>query len=793
MEGNIHEAGAEGIIPRSVAALFAGVAEADECVEFTFKVSYVEIYMEKIRDLLDPNRLKNNLTVREDKANGIYIAGVTEEYVTSFDELLHCMQSGAFNRATAATGMNEGSSRSHSVFTITVGQKDLNSATSKNGKLVLVDLAGSEMVRKTGASGQQLEEAKTINKSLSALGQVINALTDEKQSHIPYRDSKLTRVLQDSLGGNSKTVLIVAISPSSFNANETLSTIRFGLRAKAIENKVTVNATRSVEELEQLLARAEKAIDVQSAHILTLTAKLDEGGNTPHKSAGSEGSAEHIALMESLQLEVAGLHQDLDDERQDSSRKDAELAETTRLLKEKERLLFEAGDLLQEARRHYESQRERCELLVREKTELSAQLTRVTEGMTEELEQVHFAMKESRVSLETLRAENKTLLAEIAEVSGDAVVHRGENKPASAAGRDAIAPPPRRNSVITPLKSEVERDLSIGEAIRSFEALCALKSVAAATTEALLEHVVQEFNRQEDLVVSFETRCAALDKVQQETSKRVRELETQRERLETDLVTRTESAIRTKLELETLMSQTASMSLGGAGAGAGNSVSNSGMNKEEIAALLSMQEKTRVHNKSLQQRLEQLVAVHRQLLRKFASLELDTGELRKLLSLRDDRIIQLEGNAKNATGNMRAQSERHVAELTNLRDQIRLMKEEHIQRTDQAQHYLDLHLLVGRDNSSPGTRRTMRGGQTATTGSAESAGGGGGGGGGGTLGIGGAGGSFSRPKSIQGGRPLAKVYGGADAAGSATTPDAEEKHSSVSSSFQSMMARLGVR
>jgi kinesin family protein 5 len=138
MEGNIHQEGAEGIIPRSVAALFAGVAEANESVEFTFKVSYVEIYMEKIRDLLDPNRLKNNLTVREDKTNGIYIAGVTEEYVTSFDELLQCMQSGAFNRATAATGMNEGSSRSHSVFTITVGQKDLQTATSKNGKLVLV-------------------------------------------------------------------------------------------------------------------------------------------------------------------------------------------------------------------------------------------------------------------------------------------------------------------------------------------------------------------------------------------------------------------------------------------------------------------------------------------------------------------------------------------------------------------------------------------------------------------------------------------------------------------------------
>ena len=170
--------------------------------------------------------------------------------------------------------MNEGSSRSHSVFTITISQKDMSTAAAKSGKLVLVDLAGSEMVRKSNAVGQQLEEAKTINKSLSALGQVIYALTDEKQTHVPYRDSKLTRILQDSLGGNAKTVLIVAISPSSYNFNETLSTLRFGMRAKSIENKVTVNQTRSVEELEGLLVRAEKAIDAQAAHIMSLAAQL---------------------------------------------------------------------------------------------------------------------------------------------------------------------------------------------------------------------------------------------------------------------------------------------------------------------------------------------------------------------------------------------------------------------------------------------------------------------------------------------------------------------------------------
>jgi kinesin family protein 5 len=296
MEGDLRSEDNKGIIPRAVDALFEGVTAADENMEFTFKVSYVEIYLEKIRDLLDENRLKVNLTIREDPIKGIYIAGVTEEYVTSPQETIQVMHAGklplvtvfpcpcvtvppqppagAANRAVAATGLNLGSSRSHSVFTITVSQKDVVTSATKSGKLVLVDLAGSEMVRKSNATGQQLEEAKMINKSLSALGQVINALTDDKLNHVPYRDSKLTRILQDSLGGNSKTALIIAVSPSSYNSAETVSTLRFGTRAKSIENKVVINQTRSVEELEGLLVRAEKAIDAQAAHIITLSTQL---------------------------------------------------------------------------------------------------------------------------------------------------------------------------------------------------------------------------------------------------------------------------------------------------------------------------------------------------------------------------------------------------------------------------------------------------------------------------------------------------------------------------------------
>lgn len=156
--------------------------------------------------------------------------------------------------------MNAESSRSHSIFVLTISQKNVETGSVRSGQLFLVDLAGSEKVGKTGATGQTLEEAKKINKSLSALGNVINALTDGTSRHIPYRDSKLTRILQESLGGNSRTTLIINCSPSSFNDAETLSTLRFGVRAKTIKNKARVNVELSPAELKALLKDAKSRI-----------------------------------------------------------------------------------------------------------------------------------------------------------------------------------------------------------------------------------------------------------------------------------------------------------------------------------------------------------------------------------------------------------------------------------------------------------------------------------------------------------------------------------------------------
>ena len=235
------------------------------------------------------------LQIREDPATGVYVEGATEEIVTDKSALLGVMERGARLRVTAATGVHEGSSRSHSVFMYTVTQSNLETESSKRSSLVLVDLAGSEMVRKTGAAGQQLEEAKAINGSLSALGNVINALAEEKKTHIPYRDSKLTRMLQDSLGGNMKTVLIINVSPSTFDLNETISTLRFGSRAKFIKNTPKVNEQNS-EELTVQLAKAESAIDLQQTYIDALEAQLaalKDGAAcvTPGAGGGSGGDA----------------------------------------------------------------------------------------------------------------------------------------------------------------------------------------------------------------------------------------------------------------------------------------------------------------------------------------------------------------------------------------------------------------------------------------------------------------------------------------------------------------------
>jgi len=378
-----------GIIPRTVAAIFDNISAASEQMEFTVRASFVEIYLERIRDLLDPSR--QNLQVREDPKKGIYVEGMSEQYVNSFEEMMDLMALGSSNRATSATGMNEGSSRSHSVFMVHLAQKDTQTGTAKTSKINLVDLAGSEMVRKTGATGERLDEAKMINLSLSALGNVINALTDGKSAHVPYRDSKLTRMLQESLGGNARTWLVINVSPSSYNAPETLNTLRFGHRAKSIKNKAVVNQERTVEELETLLARAEQAIDVQTKYI----EKLKRSRGMKDES----GEASRIAQLEMKVKELESAHEN---DQKELERSNTEI----RILSEELREATNSPTDLQ-------ALHEKIASLTSEKEVTETKLAQ----LMSRCEQLEYEHKESSLALSTLQEENRRLSEEL-DVSG---------------------------------------------------------------------------------------------------------------------------------------------------------------------------------------------------------------------------------------------------------------------------------------------------------------------------------------------------------------------------------------
>ncbi|XP_031996245.1 kinesin-like protein KIF13A isoform X5 [Hylobates moloch] len=257
-----------GLIPRLCCALFKRISlEQNESQTFKVEVSYMEIYNEKVRDLLDPKGSRQSLKVREHKVLGPYVDGLSQLAVTSFEDIESLMSEGNKSRTVAATNMNEESSRSHAVFNIIITQTlyDLQSGNSgeKVSKVSLVDLAGSERVSKTGAAGERLKEGSNINKSLTTLGLVISSLADQaagkgKSKFVPYRDSVLTWLLKDNLGGNSQTSMIATISPAADNYEETLSTLRYADRAKRIVNHAVVNEDPNAKVIRELREEVEK-------------------------------------------------------------------------------------------------------------------------------------------------------------------------------------------------------------------------------------------------------------------------------------------------------------------------------------------------------------------------------------------------------------------------------------------------------------------------------------------------------------------------------------------------------
>lgn len=229
------------------------------------------------------------LDVKEDKDKGIYVKGLTSVIVKSIPEIEKTMVAGTKNRKVGETAMNKDSSRSHSIFTIYIETAEEGTDGNQRfraGKLNLVDLAGSERQSKTNATGDRLKEAQKINLSLSALGNVISALVDGKSTHVPYRDSKLTRLLQDSLGGNTKTVMIAAVSPADYNYDETLSTLRYASRAKNIKNKPKVNE----DPKDALLRQYEDEIKMLKEALL----KMSQGGGNANTAAMLHNLAMHF-------------------------------------------------------------------------------------------------------------------------------------------------------------------------------------------------------------------------------------------------------------------------------------------------------------------------------------------------------------------------------------------------------------------------------------------------------------------------------------------------------------------
>ena len=263
-----------GIIPRACSQLFSHIEQDTSGTEYTIKCSFLEIYKEALHDLLDP-KSATKLKIRETPSRGVWVEGLTEAFVGSENDIFSLLQLGEQSRSVAATNMNAVSSRSHTLFVITLVQK-LKDGSTRSSRLNLADLAGSEKVGKTGATGETLEEAKKINQSLSALGNCIVALTKapEKRKHVPYRDSKLTFILRESLGGNSKTTLLIACSPHLYNLEETISTLRFGQRAKSIRNQVKINAHRSVAELELIVQKLQSEVSRLRAYSKTLEQEL---------------------------------------------------------------------------------------------------------------------------------------------------------------------------------------------------------------------------------------------------------------------------------------------------------------------------------------------------------------------------------------------------------------------------------------------------------------------------------------------------------------------------------------
>ncbi|XP_067442633.1 kinesin-like protein KIF17 isoform X2 [Thunnus thynnus] len=334
MQGVSEPAAQRGVIPRA----FEHVFESIQCAEntkFLVRASYLEIYNEEIRDLLG-NDTKQRLELKEHPEHGVYVRDLSMHTVHSVGECERIIEQGWRNRAVGYTLMNKDSSRSHSIFTIHLEICNTDGAGKDHlraGKLNLVDLAGSERQSKTGATGERLREATKINLSLSALGNVISALVDGRSKYIPYRDSKLTRLLQDSLGGNTRTLMIACLSPADNNYEESLSTLRYANRAKSIQNRPRINEDPKdallreyQEEIKKLRALVSGQLGTANLSSL-LSGQLSEASPAvPSRPQSSTTEAEKEKIKEEYEERLAKLQAEYNAEQESKAKLQEDIA-----------------------------------------------------------------------------------------------------------------------------------------------------------------------------------------------------------------------------------------------------------------------------------------------------------------------------------------------------------------------------------------------------------------------------------------------------------------------------------
>ena len=434
MEGKDEPENERGLIPNTFETVFGDIDALEAANKnFLVRASFLEIYNEEVRDLLGKDQTRR-CDLKEDPDKGVYVKDLTTFVVKSVAEIRKLHEVGKKNRSVGATLMNADSSRSHSIFTVTIETSEVNEGEAEEdahirvGKLNMVDLAGSERQAKTGSTGDRLKEATKINLSLSALGNVISALVDGKSSHIPYRDSKLTRLLQDSLGGNTKTVMIANLGPADYNFDETMSTLRYANRAKNIKNKPKINEDPKdamLREFQEEIAR--------------LKAQLGDGGELTGGVPGSRPGRRRQEFIEKTVSQVSDarlkrirdeMRQQMEENmRQNLEAEEAEKAQAKvqreaqeqmdQLISEKARTEDERAELEAQFKRQQEEMDAKFQDLQREREEqkaledsLAAMQAKVMRGGTNLLDQ------EERLREEQRRQEDE--LRKIAEQEEDA-------------------------------------------------------------------------------------------------------------------------------------------------------------------------------------------------------------------------------------------------------------------------------------------------------------------------------------------------------------------------------------